>query len=361
MIKTARNFLFLLCSINVSAQFHTLKMPERSNYVQETQSLGVTDITITYHSPQVRGRDVWNTPGIIPKGGDPIPWRAGANMNTTMSFSTDVMIDGKLLPKGTYGFHIIPNENGYELLFAHNNNQWGSYYLEEKEDVTLRVVVQDVSCAFSEKLDYEFIPKDDSTVIIGLEWAEKRIPFGVSVNLKETVIASFRSELRGINTYRWEAWNDAAKWCLDNDTNLEEALVWVNRSINGGYNGFAQNKNFTNLLTKAKIEKALQMEDEFLRSLSEAITLDFSPYASHVAIQDFLGEELNEQALLVSNKAIKKHPNVWYVNRNHGLSLYHNGEQKKGIKYLELSREKAPEIYVSRLDELILKAKEGTI
>ena len=221
------------------AQFHTVKIPKQSPAVIETQTLAVTDITISYHSPAVKNRDIWNK--VVPKNGEPIPWRAGANMNTVIKFSTDVLIEGKTLKAGSYGFHTIPSDGEWTLIFAHHDNQWGSYYLDREKDVALEVTVTPAECYFSEQLDYEFVDRTDSSLSIALEWGTKRIPFQVSVDLNATVIPSMRYELAGINTYQWEAWTDAANWCLSRNTNLEEALNWVDRSINGGYGGFAAN------------------------------------------------------------------------------------------------------------------------
>ena len=82
--------LTVFLSYNLAAQFHTLNMPQGSPRVQETQRLGITEITLDYGSPALRNRDVWKD--VVPQGGDPIPWRAGANMATTIEFSTDVIL-----------------------------------------------------------------------------------------------------------------------------------------------------------------------------------------------------------------------------------------------------------------------------
>lgn len=196
-------FLLMLFAFSSFAQFHTLNIPQSSPKITETQKLGVTDITINYSSPALRGRDVWSNPNIIPQNGNPYAWRAGANMGTTIEFSTDVKIEGQLLKAGIYGFHIIPKNDKYTLLFAHNYNQWGSYYLDQEKDVTLKVTVNPESCAKSEQLDYEFLNRTENSLVIGLEWGKKRIPFKVEVDLNTTVVESLRSELRGINTYHW--------------------------------------------------------------------------------------------------------------------------------------------------------------
>ena len=109
----------------------------------------------------------------------------------------------------------------------------------------------------------------DQVLVIGLEWEKRRIPFKVEVDLNTTTVESFRSELRGINTYHWQAWNDAALWCLNHNTNLEEALQWANRSINGGYGGFAADKNVTNISTKIRLLKKLDKPEELQNTIND--------------------------------------------------------------------------------------------
>lgn len=351
---------FILLSSQLKAQFHTLKIPQPSNYVKETQRLGVTDITIEYHSPRVNGRDVWNNTGIVPKQGDPIPWRAGANMNTTITFSTDVLIEGKSLDAGKYGFHIIPHNDSYSLLFAHSNNQWGSYYLNVDQDVSLKVEVKDTTAAFSEKLDYEFIPKSAHAMIIGLEWGDKRIPFEVAVDLNKTVVESFRSELLGINTYRWEAWNDAAKWCLNQEVNLEEALSWAERSIEGGYNGFAANKNMDNITTKARILEKLNRKDELRETIDDAMTLQYTAMQANNFSIILLRMKQYKKALEFSNKAIKSYPDTWFLQLNQGISNYFNGNKKGALKLLKEAKNGAPESFADRLTQIMDQVADGT-
>lgn len=343
--------LLLFVSLPSFAQFHTLRIPQPSNFVQETQQLAVTDITITYHSPAVRGRDVWND-GTIPMNGDPIPWRAGANMNTTMTFSTDVAINGQVLAAGTYGFHVIPRGESYTLLFAHNHNQWGSYYLDIEEDVTLRLDVQAEECAFSEKLDYEFLSTGEEAMIIGLEWADRRLPFTVSVDLNETVVNSFRSELRGINTYHWQAWNDAARWCLNHNTNLEEALSWANRSIEGGYNGFAADKNITNLSTKVELLNRLGRTAEIDPAVDEMMALSLTAYETNNLSRLLLNMGRYQDAADACSKALTKEPNTWFLQLNQGIAHYFLSDNKQALALVKQAQENGPDRFQERLKEI---------
>ncbi|USD25889.1 DUF2911 domain-containing protein [Flagellimonas marinaquae] len=343
---------------NITAQFHTLTMPQASPRVQEIQRLGVTEITLDYGSPALRNRDVWND--VVPQEGNPIAWRAGANMATTITFSTDVMIEGQSLKAGKYGFHIIPKNDTYTLLFAHNHDQWGSYYLDMENDISLQVTVNPKTCAISEQLDYEFLDRTENSLIIGLEWGKKRIPFKVEVDLNKTVVESLRSELRGINTYHWQAWNDAALWCLNHNTNLDEALQWVSRSINGGYNGFAADKNLTNLSTKIQLLKKLNKAQEMENIISEAKNLDVTAYEANGFSQFLLQNGFYQDALDYCNIALNKNPDTWFLQLNRGISLYFLGNKKASLKDIGKAIKGAPEQFHSRLKEIMAEIENGT-
>ena len=357
--KLALSTLAFCCMVAVQAQFHTLKIPQPSPKVLETQRLGITDITVDYSSPSVRGRDVWSN--VINGYGDPnLAWRAGANMNTRISFSTDVTINGSLLKAGSYGFHVDVDGDDYTLMFAHHDNQWGSYYLDRDEHVSLNVTVQSEACPFSEQLDYEFLQRTDSSLVVALEWGEKRLPFTVGVDLNKTVIESFRYELLGINTYRWEAWNDAARWCLNRGTNLEEALTWANRSINGGYNGFSANKNVTNMTTKAQLLHRLDKSEELSETISELTSIDMSAGETNGLSIFLLRINKAEPALNVLNASIAKYPDAWYLKLNRALANYFLGQTKRALKELVVVQNEAPENFQPRLKEIISEVESGT-
>ena len=354
-------FLFMLFGANLSAQsnaFHSLNMPVSSPPVLEKQKIGITYITIDYHSPVLRGRDVWHDERVVPMNGAPFPWRAGANLNTTIEFSTDVMINGNPLPSGKYGFHIIPtSENNFTLLFAHANHQWGSYYVDVEKDITLQVPVQGQTCPNSENLDYEFENRKEDQVDIALHWGTKSIPFTVSVDLNKTVVSSLRHELRGINTYRWEAWNDAATWCLRHDTNLEEALEWANHSINGGYGGFAANKNPSNMRTKALLEEKLGMKDDYNKTIQEMVKLDHSPDQADYTSQYFMKIGRLDEALVLLDRSLKKHPETWYLYLDRATVHY----GKKNTKQMNTDISKAKELVPERYREYLLKFEKGLL
>ncbi len=118
------------------AQSTILDLPRPSQHAVVTQRIGVTDITLNYHRPLVNGRKIWG--GLVPYGQ---VWRAGANENTTITFTDPVTVEGKPLPKGTYGLHMFPGEKEWTVVFSKNSTSWGSFTYDEKEDA-LRVTVK---------------------------------------------------------------------------------------------------------------------------------------------------------------------------------------------------------------------------
>ena len=126
-----RGFLFCLLMAALSgispAQSFTLDLPLQSQGAEISQRIGITDVTINYHRPLVNNRKVWG--GLVPYGQ---VWRAGANLNTTISFSDPVVIEGKPLDKGTYGLHMIPNADEWTIIFSKNSTSWGSFTYDER-------------------------------------------------------------------------------------------------------------------------------------------------------------------------------------------------------------------------------------
>lgn len=351
--------LWIIPTISFS-QFHTLNIPQASPKAAVSQQLGITNITIEYSSPAVRDRDVWE--GVVPFDAQPIAWRAGANMNTRIQFSTDVSINGIAIPAGSYGLHMIPRKDAsWSLLLAENDQQWGSYYLDIDKDVFQSIEVKPEECPFRENLAYEFLTRTDSSVVIALEWEKKRIPFTVSVDLNKTVLESFRSELLGINTYRWEAWNDVARWCLRRNTNLEEALSWAERSINGGYNGFAANKNLTNLTTKIQLQKALGRDQAARQTKEEAVS---APLKGPMEVNNFARFLINEGDYDLSKKMFSRGCDVfddpWFLQLGVAVSDYFLDERQEAVKMMKEVLKKSPDNFKGRIEEMMNEMEGGT-
>lgn len=349
--------LFFVMTIKtLFAQYHTLSLPEESPYVEHSQQLGVTTIEVQYHSPSIKGRKVWG--GIVPMNGNPIPWRAGANENTKISFSTDVYIDGNLLAKGSYGLQTIPGEQEWIVIFTNNDNLWGSYYYDSKTDDALRITVKPEDHEFRECLAYEFVNRTDSTVQLALQWDKLSVQIPIRVDLNKTVLESFRHELRGHLNMSWAAWNEAARWCLGRNINYEEAFLWADRSINGGYGGFRADKNFENLSTKAELLKRLGKEAEAEAIKQEALSLA-SLEELYGYTYELLDSKANAKALQVAEMNVRQNGTSWISHLGYARALSVNNQVGKAKKELQTAAKLAPENRKKRLEDLLKQLEEG--
>ncbi len=141
----------MLCISAISTYSQALRIPGSTNLTSSVaRKLGATMITVQYNAPGVKGREgkIWGT-SIVPFGftvlgfGSDVasPWRAGADECTTISFSTDVMVNGKKLAAGQYAFFMAVYKDSVELIFNKNTKEWGAYFYDKNLDV-LRVVTK---------------------------------------------------------------------------------------------------------------------------------------------------------------------------------------------------------------------------
>ena len=226
-----------------------LTMPEASQGARVSQRLGVTEITIRYHRPLVGGRKVWG--GLVPYGQ---VWRAGANENTTIQFSDPVTVEGKALAAGTYGLHMLPGADSWEIIFSKDSHSWGSFTYDKAADA-LRVTVKPQAAEFHEALAYDFDDVKPDSAVVTLRWEKLAVPFQVAVDETQTTLRSMREELRGGKQYNWIGWDEAASYCLQKKTNLEEGLHWADLSIQN-------EERLENLMTKSRLLEALNRASE---------------------------------------------------------------------------------------------------
>src|SRR5258708_24631389 len=227
-----------------------LNLPDVSQAAEVKQRIALTDITVKYHRLLVNGRRMWG--GLVPYGK---VWRAGANENTTIEFSDAVSVEGKPLPKGVYGLHMIPNQDSWTVIFSKTNTGWGSYSYDQKEDA-LRVDVKPKQLAEQkEALEFEFEDLKPTSTAVTLKWEKLGVPFTLSVNDADQTLQNIQAQLKGAGQFAWQASDEAAQFCLTKKINLDEALRWADLSIQN-------EERFDNLSTKADLLKALNRPDE---------------------------------------------------------------------------------------------------
>src|SRR5258706_3674622 len=173
------------------AQSAVLKLPDVSQHARVVQRIGLTDITIDYSRPQVRGRKIFG--GVLAYGD---VWWAGANSNTTIDISDAVTIEGQPLAKGVYGLHMIPGETSWTIVFSKNSTSWGSFSYEQAEDA-LRVTVKPRAVEPHEELSFDFGALTPASTVVTMRWERVEVPFRIDVDTRELVAQSLRNQLRG--------------------------------------------------------------------------------------------------------------------------------------------------------------------
>jgi len=301
----------------LSAQVPALVLPKASPRASVSQTLGMTDITITYDRPAVAGREIWGK--LVPY--DSV-WRAGANENTVITFSSPVQVGGKVVAAGRYGLHMVPTARDWTVILSRQANAWGSFSYNPAEDV-VRLAAAPGPGEFWERLGYTLEPGTDSAVAT-LRWEKLMVPFTISVTSKQIVTDSLRQQLRGLGRFFWQPWNQAAAWSAVNDVNLEEAIGWADSSI-------ALNENFTNLRVKAVLlEKrgdASGAGQLRRRSFELATEADVNNYGYLL-----LGQGKVDSAIVVFRKNTKDYPKSWNTYDSLGEAYAAKGEKKQALE-----------------------------
>ena len=181
-------FLILAFVLSLPSAAQEAKKIPASLKAAVMQRLGLdVDVTITYSRPGVKGRKIWGAlvpyglePGNKYSDNKPYPWRAGANENTTIEVSKDVLIDGKALPAGKYSLHMIPSEKEWVVIFNKKNDAWGSYKYNEAEDA-LRITVTPVKTPLQEWLTFGFEDLAGTSATVFMNWEMLKVPFKISL------------------------------------------------------------------------------------------------------------------------------------------------------------------------------------
>jgi len=304
--------------ILATAQAGGLVGPDASPAASLSQVVGVTKFEVNYHRPAVNGRQVWGS--LVPY--DQV-WRAGANENTTVSFSTAVTVNGTKLDAGTYGLHMIPTTGDWTVIFSRQSHAWGSFSYDAKEDAA-RVTAKPEPAALQERLGFSFDEPTANSVVLALRWEKLRVPVEIRIDVARTVLDDFRTQLRGLPRFGWQGWNQAANWAAQNGIDLDDANGWVDRSI-------SMHRNFTNLRTKAlvlsKQGNAAESEKLTKEAFSVATEAELNAYGYQL-----IGERKVDEAIAIFQKNVKDHPESWNAHDSLAEAYATKGDKKKAIE-----------------------------
>jgi tetratricopeptide (TPR) repeat protein len=375
MLPVTRTFLLasatlLATSVAGFAQGITLPPDGDNQRAEVVQQIGIVRAAVEYRSPDVHGPNgedrrgkIWG--GVVPWGMHDLgfnnrkgPWRAGANENTVFSVSHAVTIDGQPLPAGRYGLHMLAGEREWTVIFSKNASSWGSFTYDPAEDA-LRVTVKPEKAPYREWLTYDFTERRPDRATLALVWEELRVPFTIAVpDMAALYIDNMRLELRNNAGFRWQSWQVAAQYCLQQNRNLPEALTWAETAI--ALPGIGQ-ANFATLSTKARILDKLGKTSEAEATMAAALD---SPTASVFEIHQYGRQLLTQgkpaEALAVFEKNAKRFGDAWPVHVGLARGYSAKGDYTTALKHAERALTQAPdELNRKSLADAVTRLKQG--
>jgi hypothetical protein len=299
----------LLLLVLVSAQYALAQpppfVPRPSQKASVMQTIGVTDVTITYSRPGVKGRKIWGDPlptqtaageatlddqNVRPKDAAIVPWghawRTGANEATQFVVTDDVLINGQKLPAGSYSLHSIPTKDEWTIIFNSVANQWGSFRYDPTKD-TLRVKVKPEWVGENKEwLEYTIDPVKDNAAQVNIRWEKVRVPFTVEV--KDVVAVSLvkaRAFVAAAKPDDWMTPLQAANYAMSIPAraDMAEAAGWLEQSIK-------IKETYQNLAAKARMLAGQGKTDEAITVGEKALALGKAAKANTTNLEKNLGE-----------------------------------------------------------------------
>jgi len=320
-----------------------------------SQWIGPVEVNVAYNSPKIIAPDgtdrrgkIWG--GLVPYGmskdafgtcGDNCPWRAGANENTVFRVSHDVKVEGQPLAAGSYGLFMIAGPEEFTVIFSKNSTSWGHYYYEAKEDA-LRVKVKPRKAPYTHWLTYDFVERKPEEATVVLRWDELEVPIRVQVpDVNEIYLGQIRNQLRNATGFDWQAWEQAAQFCLGKKVNLPEALKWAEFAAHSPFTG---QENFKTLSTLSEAQAANGMAEAAKATMQKALehptatVIDLHMYARQLQTQ-----KKTDEAVAVYLLNAKRHPDVWPVNVGLARAYSAQGKTKEALAAAKKALAQAPD------------------
>ena len=211
----------LVANLVIQAQ---VKTPQPSPKSTIKQVVGLTDVEVVYSRPSIKGRIVFGE--LVPYGK---VWRTGANENTTVSFSNDIMIDGKLLAQGKYALYTLPKADNWEFIFYKTTDNWGEPEKWDENNVALRVNTKPMTTDRRlESFTISFGNLDNDSATLELAWEKTYTNLKFEVPTKKAAIASIEKTLAGPTAGDFYS---AAQYYFQSNSDLPKALEYVNKAL----------------------------------------------------------------------------------------------------------------------------------
>jgi hypothetical protein len=215
---------FCLCTLSLpmtKVEAQAADLPQPSPHARAEQHVGLGDFSIDYSSPAVKGRTIWG--GLVPYDK---PWRTGANAATKLTASQEFSFGGKKIPAGSYALYTVPSKASWSVVLNSSLEAWGNDGYDAKKDVA-RVTVKAEPTDNHERLQFTFDDTSDDGTQLTLAWEKLRVRIPISVDTKTQVKQNIDKSLAEV----WRPHFTAARYLLDNNGDLEQALGYIDQSI----------------------------------------------------------------------------------------------------------------------------------
>ncbi len=200
-----------------------LQFPQASPAGKFEQRVGLTDISVEYSRPGVKGRKIFG--GLQPYGEI---WRTGANTATKLSFSGDVKFGGSAVPAGSYALFTIPGEKEWTVILNKVEGQWGAYTYDEKQD-QLRVKVKPVALTESvETMTIGLGDLRDDSATLEIVWDKTRVPVKIETDLVKTMVTKIEAAMAGDGK---KPYFPAAMFYFEHNLDLKKSVTWIDAAI----------------------------------------------------------------------------------------------------------------------------------
>jgi len=346
--------LAIVAFFSIDARSQGLTTPRNPSPAAEiSQTIGISKVTVNYSRPSVKEREVWG--GLVPYGwnkqsfgpGNSAPWRAGANENSTITLSHDAKIEGQPVPAGIYGlFYVINKDNTGEVILSKDSRSWGSFFYDSTKD-QLKTAIKLHTIPNTELLTYEFTNLTRNSADLVLNWEKKQFPVKIEFDVDKIVLANADEELKGPVGFIWQNFAIAAGYTLQNKTNLDQGLKWIDR-------GIAQNSNFNTLSVKSGILNEMGKVAEADKIMKDALAIATNTELNAYGYR-LLGEEKHAKAIeifILNTKRSPKDPNTF---DSLGEAYFTAGDKKNAIVNFKKSLSMNPPENVKINSEKFLK------
>lgn len=348
--------VLVACATSVSAQRLTAPPPGANQKSIVTQHLGLVSVTIDYNSPDVtspagqdRTGEIWGQ--LVPWGihqnpfypgfgtAQQMPWRAGSNEATTITFSHDVEVEGESLAAGTYALFMAAGEGEWEVIFNRNHAAWGSFFYDPELDALKVSVTPEKTDFFREWLTYEFADRQLDTAVAVMHWENLRVPFKISVPDQAALYhETMAQELTGAVGFNFQNFIQASNWASQQDEAFhEDAVAWADAAI-------AANTGFQTISNKAQVLNRIGRNEDAMAALDQAID---HPTATavlvHMAARGLQAQGNMDAANLIFRKNYAKNEGEWPVDFGMARVYSQEGDFAKAMEHAQVSLGRAPE------------------